>query len=84
VKVTVEVPPVQTSGAPVPLLEIAPLQPPLAETVASQAAYLASMAACVWQAASVTLAGQLSVTVAGAATVKVAVQFVANGAQLLL
>jgi hypothetical protein len=49
-----------------------PSQPPDALTVRSQAANLASMAACVWQAASVVLFGQDKVTV-GVVTVNVAV-----------
>ena len=54
------------------LLVKTPLQPPLALAVASQVANAALPAACVWQAAVVVLVGQVSTTVGGAATVKVA------------
>jgi hypothetical protein len=73
VNVTVVVPP-QADGAPELLLEMAALQPPENVTVASHAANLESMAACVWQAASVTLAGQVKVTAGAAVTVNVAIQ----------
>ena len=49
-----------------------PLQPPDALAVASQAVKAASTAACVWQAATVVLVGQVKVTVGAAGTVKVA------------
>jgi hypothetical protein len=71
VKVTVVEPP-QADGAPVLLLVKTPLQPPLAEAVASQVAKAEFTAACVWQAATVVLIGQVSTTVGGAATVNVA------------
>jgi hypothetical protein len=83
VKVTVVEPP-HAEGAPVLLFVRTPLQPPLAEAVASQVAKAWSTCACVWQAAAVVLVGQVSTTVGAAATVKVAVQVVVNGAQLLV
>ena len=49
-----------------------PLQPPVPLAVASQVANAAFTAAWVWQAAVVVLTGQVSTTVGGAATVKVA------------
>ena len=73
VKVTVEVPP-QASGAPGLLFVKTALQPPVMETVASHAAYFASMAACVWQAASVVLIGQVRSTAGAAVTANVRVQ----------
>ena len=69
--VTVVEPP-QADGAPMLLLVKTPLQPPLAEAVASHAANCAFTAACVWQAATVVLIGQVSITVGAAVTVKVA------------
>ena len=81
-KVTVAVPPVHTDGATVLLLVKTPLQPPLADAVASQAANFTSIWDWVWQAASVTLAGQLSTKAGAAATVKVALQ-VTSAWQLL-
>jgi hypothetical protein len=54
------------------LLVKTPLQPPLAETVASQVAKAEFTAACDWQAATVVLVGQVSTTVGAAGTVKVA------------
>lgn len=74
VKVTVEVPP-QAAGAPVLLLVRTALQPPVDEAVASQVAYFVSISACVWQAASVTLEGQVSTT-EFAFTVNVRVQVI--------
>ena len=76
--------PPQASGAPVLLFVNAPLQPPLALAVASQVAKAVFIAACVWQAAVVVFCGQVSATVGGAATVKVASQVVVNGAQELV
>lgn len=73
VKVTEVVPP-QASGAPVLLFVKTALQPPVMETVASHAAYFASMEACVWQAASVVLIGQVRSTAGAAVTVNVRVQ----------
>lgn len=73
VKVTVEVPP-QASGAPGLLFVKTALQPPELDTVASHAAYLVSIWACVWQAASVTLIGQFSTTGGAAVTVNVRMQ----------
>jgi hypothetical protein len=49
-----------------------PLQPPLADAVASQAVNAALTAAWVWQAATVVLVGQVSTTVGGACTTKLA------------
>ena len=83
VNVTVVEPP-QADGAPVLLLVNTPLQPPLADTVASHAANAAFTAACVWQAAVVVLVGHVNTTVGAAATVKVAWQVVVNGAQVLV
>ena len=76
--------PPQADGAPVLLLVKTPLHPPLAVALASHAANWAFTADCVWQAATVVFVGQLSTTVGGAGTVKVAVQVVVNGAQLLV
>jgi hypothetical protein len=73
VKVTVAVPP-QAIGGPVLLLVKTALQPPVKVAVANQVLYLALMAACVWQAASVTVAGQVRLTIGAAVTVKVLVQ----------
>jgi hypothetical protein len=73
VKVTVAVPPL-AFGAPGLLFVSTALQPPDVETVASQAAYFVLMAACVWQAASVTLTAQVKFTTGAALTVKVLVQ----------
>lgn len=58
VKVTVLEPP-QAEGAPLLLLEIEASQPPVNVAVANQAVNLESMAACVWQAASVTFDAQV-------------------------
>jgi hypothetical protein len=76
--------PPQALGAPVLLFVKTPLQPPLAEAVANQVAKAEFTAACVWQAAAVVFVGQVSTTVGGAATVKVAVQVVVVGAQELV
>ena len=76
--------PPQASGAPVLLFVKTPLQPPLAEAVANQVAKAVFTAACVWQAAVVVFTGQVSTTVGGAVTVKVAVQVVVKGAQVLV
>ena len=61
-----------------------PPHPPDAVAVASQAVNLASIAAWVWQAASLALTGQVRATTAGLATVKLAEQVVINGAQVLV
>jgi hypothetical protein len=82
VKVTVVEPPV-AAGAPVLLLVKTPLQPPLAEVVASQVANCAFTAACVWQATAVVFVGQVMLTVGAEGTVKVAVHVVV-GAQSLV
>ena len=70
-KVTVVEPP-QALGAPVLLLVKTPLQPPLAEAVASHVAKAASTAAWVWQENTVVFVGHVKVTVGAAGTVKVA------------
>ena len=75
--------PPQAKGAPVLLFVNIPLQPPLAETVANQVEKAVFTAACVWQAATVVLVGQVRTT--GAAdTVKIAWQVVVVGAQELV
>ena len=76
--------PPQAKGAPVLSLVNTPLQPPVAETVANQVENAAFTAACVWQAATVVLVGQIRLTVGAAGTVKVAVHVVVNGAQSLV
>ena len=48
------------------LLVKTPLQPPLAVAVANQVANAVFTAACVWQAATVVLVGQVSATGGGA------------------
>ena len=83
VKMTVVLPP-QDGGAPTLLFVRPPLQPPLALAVASHVAKAAFTAACVWQAAVVVFTGQVSATIGGVATVKVAVQAVVSGAQVLV
>ncbi len=70
-KVTVVLPPV-AGGAPVLLLEITPLQPPLPLTVPSHVAKAAFICACVWPNGSVWLVGQFKTTGGGAETVNVA------------
>ena len=62
----------------------APLQPPLPLAVASQVAKAVFTAACVWQTTVVVFTGQVSATVGGAVTVKVAWQVVVVGAQELV
>jgi hypothetical protein len=81
VNVTVELPP-QALGAPGLLLVNTVPQPPDTDTDASQAAYLVSMAACVWQVASVWLFEQVRTTELEF-TVKVRVQ-VTFASQLLV
>jgi hypothetical protein len=83
VKVTTVLPP-QLDGAPILSLVNMPPHPPLALAEFSQATNCALIAACVWQEATVVLIGQVSTTVGGAATVKVAVQVVVEGEQELL
>ena len=61
-----------------------PLQPPLALAVPSQVVKAEFTAICVWQAEVVVFAGHVSTTGAGAATVKVAMQVVIRGAQVLV
>ena len=74
----------QMDGAPGLLFVSTPLQPPDAVAVASHVAYAASSWACVKQALAVDGIGQVSTTVGGAVTVKVAVQVVVVGAQELV
>ena len=62
----------------------APLQPPVAVVVNSQAEKEASIAACVWHAASVLLVAQLNTTAGDAVTVNVAEQVVVVGAHELV
>jgi hypothetical protein len=66
------------------LLVKTPLQPPVAEAVASQVLNAAFTAACVWQAAVVVFAGQFNTTFCAEATVKVAWQVVGEAEQLLV
>jgi hypothetical protein len=82
VKVTSLLPP-QAEGAPVLLLDNTTPHPPVVVAEASHAAYLASIAACVWQAASDWFVGAFK-TSGEFATVKVAWQVVVNGAQVLV
>jgi hypothetical protein len=83
VKVTVVLPP-QALGAPVLLLLRAPLHPPLELAVASHAVNSALTADCVWQDATVVFCGQTNDTAGGPVTVKLALQVVVVGAQLLV
>jgi hypothetical protein len=69
VNVTVTEPP-QALGGPGLLWVSTPLQPPVKVACASHARYLLVIAACDWQAASVVTGGQVSITLAGASTVK--------------
>lgn len=80
VQVTVFEPP-HAAGAPVLLLLMETLQPPVLEKVLSQFVNLVLMLVCVWQAASVTFTGQVSTTEAGAVTVNTA-EHVLLGSQL--
>ncbi len=80
VNVTSLLPP-HAAGAPVLLLDNTTPQPPVVVAEASQVAYLASIVACVWQAASAWLTGAFK-TKGELATVKVAWQVVVNGAQV--
>jgi hypothetical protein len=82
VNVTVAVPP-QAGGAPLLLFEMAALHPPLKVAVANHAANFASIAACVWQAASVTLAGHVNTTAGAAVTVNVAEQVTGPSQELV-
>ena len=68
VKVIAVTPP-QWSGAVPPELLNTPLQPPVNEARFFQVANLASIAACVWQAASVWIGGQVIVTAGAAVTI---------------
>ena len=70
VNVTLAVPP-HANGAPVLLLVITEAQPPLKLAVASQFENFVFIADCVWQAASVTLAGQFKTTAGASVTVNV-------------
>ncbi len=83
VKVTVSASPQFDGGKPLLSLPVR-LHPPCPLNVASQAAYWALIAACVWQEATVVGTGQIMVTGGGAATVKLAWQVVVNGAQVLV
>ena len=68
VKVTVLLPP-QAGGAPVLLFVKILLQPPLNEAVASQFVNAKLIAACVWQADTIVLVGQVKTTAGAAVTV---------------
>jgi hypothetical protein len=81
VNVTVVEPP-QAGGAPLLLLVIALLQPPVKLAVASHVANFALIDACVWQAASVAFAGQVMDT-AELCTVNVAVQVLGASHELV-
>ncbi len=61
-----------------------PLQPPVAVVVNNHAAKEASMAACVWHAASVLSVAQVNTTAGDAVTVNVAEQVVVVGAHELV
>ena len=61
VNITVVEPP-HAGGAPMLLLVKTPLQPPDADALANQALNAASMAVCVWHAATVVLVGQVKIT----------------------
>jgi methylglyoxal synthase len=61
-----------------------PLQPPLAVVVNNHAAKEASIAACVWHAASVLSTAQVNTTGGDGSTVNVAVQLVVVGAHELV
>ncbi len=76
--------PPHAAGAPVLLSVNTPLQPPLADAVASQFAKAVFTAACVWHAGAVVLVGHVNTTDGEAGTVKVAWQVVVNGAQVLV
>ena len=66
------------------LLVKTPLQPPLALAVANHAENAVFTAACVWQAATVVLVGQVKTTGGAADTVKVAWQVVVVGTHELV
>jgi hypothetical protein len=76
--------PPQAGGAPVLLFVNTPLQPPLADAVASHELKSEFTCACARQAAVVLLTGQVNDTSGGGGTVNVAWQVVVNGAQLLV
>jgi ATP-dependent protease HslVU (ClpYQ) peptidase subunit len=83
VHVTVLLPP-QADGPVVPPLRIrAGLQPPLVLAVSIHATYAASTCACVWQAATVVLAGQVKVTLGAVVTVNVAEQVLGVSQELV-
>lgn len=82
VKVTVAVPP-QAEGAPLLLFEIVALHPPENVAVANQVLNFALMAAWVWQAASVTLEGQVKTTAGAVVTAKVAEQVFGESHELV-
>ena len=73
VKVMAVTPP-QKFGAVPPELLSTPLHPPVKDAKFFQVANLASMADCVWQAASVWIGGHVIVTAGAAVTVNVALQ----------
>jgi len=77
-------PPVQALGAPVLLLDKIPLQPPLADAVASHALNAVFTCACDKQVPVVVFTGQVNVTVGAAGTVNVAWQVVVNGTHELV
>jgi hypothetical protein len=66
------------------LLLLDPLHPPLELAVASHAVNSAFTCSCVWQDATVVFCGQTNDTAGGAVTVKLALQVVVVGAQLLV
>ena len=72
VNVTIVLPP-QAEGAPVLLLLKVALQPPLVLAVASQVANSVFTEVCVWQDATVVVAGPVKLTRGAAGTVKVSV-----------
>lgn len=61
VNITVVEPP-HAGGAPMLLLVKTPLHPPDADALANQELNAASMAVCVWHAATVVLVGQVKIT----------------------
>lgn len=82
VKSTKATPP-QAGGAELLLFEIEALQPPLKLTVESHAANFVSIAAWVWQDASVTLLGQVRTTGGATVTVNVAIQVLGPSQELV-
>ena len=80
---TTNVDPPQAEGAPELLFEITPLQPPVKDAVASHVANFASMAACVWHAASTAVEGHVSTTAGAAVTVNEAEQVIGPSHELV-